>query len=389
MRTAMLTATAVALLLSVRAPAPRRPRARRASRRPSPAARRTPTRPRTRRPHWLPPDMWVHLHWIPFDEARLHAAPEDRPRRDLVVAAARRPDARRARRRSAAGRTRAKLAAALVAPRAAHVSSGDAARAARPRATGSSCRVISPSTCCCTCSTRRSDPHHARDLFGVHSTTAFQAPAPPGPQPAADRAHPRPHPRADAARARARAARRRPRGRRCTRDVGAPGADRAPAPAAPDPALARRGPLQRPAADRRRQAAAIPFRPSFASPVAERRRHTVLFDAQQAAPPLAVRYGEVVLDGRDLRQRRPDRPARRARRRRCWTARARATTRACRATGASSPSRSAAGNRTFAKRYGNVTIGLADLRLADGPRADRRRAAAAACRPPTTRSLSA
>src|ERR1700710_204689 len=22
-------------------------------------------------PHWLPHDMWVHMHWVPFDESRL------------------------------------------------------------------------------------------------------------------------------------------------------------------------------------------------------------------------------------------------------------------------------------------------------------------------------
>jgi Tol biopolymer transport system component len=86
----------------------------------------------------------------------------------------------------------------------------------------------------------------------------------------------------------------------------------------------------------------------------------VLFDAQQAAPPLAVRYGEVVLEGRDLQtgaQLDPrdaslgallDRP--------------------CSSYGPSLSSDAtkiayeiSAGNRTFAKRYGNVVVAVADL----------------------------
>lgn len=30
--------------------------------------------PKTAPPHWLPPEAWVYNHWLPFDEARLYAA---------------------------------------------------------------------------------------------------------------------------------------------------------------------------------------------------------------------------------------------------------------------------------------------------------------------------
>ena len=102
-----------------------------------------------------------------------------------------------------------------------------------------------------------------------------------------------------------------------------------------------------------------PFRASFASPVLSGDGRVVLFDAQQPAPPLAVRFGEVVLEGRDLAsgaQLDPrdasvgallDRP--------------------CSSYGPSLSSDGtkvayeiSAGNRTYAKRYGNVVVAVAD-----------------------------
>jgi Tol biopolymer transport system component len=103
-----------------------------------------------------------------------------------------------------------------------------------------------------------------------------------------------------------------------------------------------------------------PFRPSFASPALSGDGSVVLFDAQQPAPPLAVRYGEVVLEGRDLRTGAQLDP-------RDASAAALAD-RPCSSYG---PSLSAdgrriayeisAGNRTYAKRYGNVVVAVADI----------------------------
>ena len=103
-----------------------------------------------------------------------------------------------------------------------------------------------------------------------------------------------------------------------------------------------------------------PFRPSFASPALSGDGRTVMFDAQQPAPPLAVRYGEVVLEGRDLQTGTQLDPR--------DASRAALEDRPCSSYG---PDLSAdgrriafemsAGNRTYAKRYGNVVIALADL----------------------------
>ncbi len=103
-----------------------------------------------------------------------------------------------------------------------------------------------------------------------------------------------------------------------------------------------------------------PFRPSFASPSLSGDGELVLFDAQQPAPPLAVRYGEVVLEGRDLRTGAQLDPRD-----------ASAAALAGRPCSSYGPSLSAdgqriayeisAGNRTYAKRYGNVVVAVADL----------------------------
>lgn len=325
-------------------------------------------------PHWLPAGMWVHLHWIPFDEARLQQLLKtDRSeiwswlRHDVQTLAdlgKQRgwPDPKR-------------LAAALVAPRAAHVSKARL-RVLRGRAYRILVQGHLAQHALLHMLHQEVGPHHARDLFGVHDTAAFQAQR-----------------RLDLSPLRIG----RTHGR--TRAQMQRGLERELRHAA------REGVME--GATSRRQAQIVlqrqlrqiprwlgedhyngppqtvkgklrfPFRPSFASPVISADGRTVLFDAQQAAPPLAVRYGEVVLEGRDLQsgaqidprdgsqQALVDRPC-----------------------SSYDPSVSgdgrfiafemSAGNRTFAKRYGNVTIALADLRsqtvraLTGGPRADGR-----------------
>ena len=144
------------------------------------------------------------------------------------------------------------------------------------------------------------------------------------------------------------------------RHVAAPGADRAAAPAAPGPALARRGPLQRPAADGRGQAA-LPVPPVVREPrpVGRRARRAVRRPAAGAAAGRALRRGRA----RGPRPRRPARSSTRA------TARVGALLdRPCSSYGPSLSSDGtqlayeiAAGNRTYAKRYGNVVVALADM----------------------------
>ena len=102
------------------------------------------------------------------------------------------------------------------------------------------------------------------------------------------------------------------------------------------------------------------FRPSFASPAISGDGSVVLFDAQQPAPPLAVRYGEVVLEGRNLTTGAQLDPR--------DASIAAIEDRPCSSYG---PSLSdggqriayemSAGNRTFAKRYGNVVVAVADV----------------------------
>jgi Tol biopolymer transport system component len=103
-----------------------------------------------------------------------------------------------------------------------------------------------------------------------------------------------------------------------------------------------------------------PFRPSFASPVLSGDGGTVLFDAQQPAPPLAVRYGEVVLEGRDLATGAQLDPR--------DASTGALLDRPCSSYGASLSSDGtkmayeiSAGNRTYAKRYGNVVVAVADM----------------------------
>jgi hypothetical protein len=123
-------------------------------------------------PHWLPPDMWVHLHWVPFDEARLqsllHASRSQLWRwlrndaRTLTQLGAQRgyPSPRR-------------LAATLVAPRAKDVSAAMArelrARTLRVLVQGHlSQHLIFHSL------HQEAGPQAAASLFGVRDTATFQ-----------------------------------------------------------------------------------------------------------------------------------------------------------------------------------------------------------------------
>ncbi|HEV7808309.1 MAG TPA: hypothetical protein VGO80_21060 [Solirubrobacteraceae bacterium] len=308
-------------------------------------------------PHWLPRDMWVHLHWVPFDEARLqsllHASRAELWRwlRDDTQTLAQ------------LGAQRGhpsphELAAALVAPRAADVSAAMLrrlrARTLRVLVQGHlSQHLIFHSL------HQEAGPEAAADLFGVRDTAAFQRERRLDLSPLRiGRAH---------GRTRARMQGGLERELRAAARAGVAGGDTSPRQAAI--VLARQlrqvprwlgedhynGPPQTDGGALR-----YPFRPSFASPALASDGGSVLFDAQQPAPPLAVRYGELVLEGRELAggtqidprdgslQALLDRP--------------------CSSYGPSLSSDGrriayeiSAGNRTYAKRYGNVVVAVADL----------------------------
>ncbi len=308
-------------------------------------------------PHWLPHDMWVHLHWVPFDEARLQKLLHSSRRalwqwlrndvQTLAQLGARHGY-------SSPGR----LAAALVAPRAKDVSAKKLAelraRTLRVLVQGHlSQHLIFHSL------HQEAGPEAASKLFGVRDTRSFQrlrrldlSPLRIG------RTHGRTRHEMQAGLQRA------------LRTAAREGFERGDTSARQAQIVLQRqlrqvprwlgedhynGPPQTTAGTLR-----YPFRPSFASPALSGDGRTVLFDAQQPAPPLAVRYGEVVLEGRDLAtgaQLDPrdasigallDRP--------------------CSSYGASLSSDGtkaayeiSAGNRTYAKRYGNVVVAVADL----------------------------
>ena len=308
-------------------------------------------------PHWLPHDMWIHLHWVPFDERRLQSLLKaDRAelwrwlRHDLQTLA--QLGAQRG--YPSAGR----LADALVAPRAKHVSRAQLrvlrARTLRVLVQGHlSQHLIFHSL------HQEAGPRAARELFGVRDTKTFQklrqldlSPLRIG------RTH---------GRTRAQMQGGLERELRMAAREGVENGDTSPRQA--QIVLQRQlrqvprwlgedhynGPPQTHHGKLR-----FAFRPSFASPALSGDGSTVLFDAQQPAPPLAVRYGEVVLEGRDLQTGTQLDPR--------DASRAALEDRPCSSYG---PDLSAdgrriafemsAGNRTYAKRYGNVVIALADL----------------------------
>lgn len=308
-------------------------------------------------PHWLPPDMWIHLHWVPFDEARLHALLHTtrgelwlwlrNDTQTLAELGAKRgwPSA-------------PKLAAALVAPRAKQVSRAKLqvlrARTLQVLLQGHlSQHLIFHSL------HQEAGPEAAAALFGVTSTGEFQrlrrldlSPLRIG------RTYGRTREQMQGGLERAlRAAARK----------GVKGGDTSAHQA--QVVLQRQlrqvprwlsedhynGPPQTVGGKPR-----YPFRPSFASPALSGDGSMVLFDAQQPAPPLAVRYGEVVLEGRDLATGLQVDPR--------DDSHAALLDRPC---SSYDPSLSAsgtriayeisAGNRTYAKRFGNVVVAVADL----------------------------
>ncbi len=309
-------------------------------------------------PHWLPPDEWVHMHWIPFDEARLHALLKTSRdelwawlRHDvqtIAELAAQRgwPDPKR-------------LARALVAPRGADVSPtmlGELRRRAlRILVQGHLSQHVLLHML-----HQEVGPHHARELFGVRDTQAFQALRRNDLSPL----------RIGRAHGRTRAQMQHGLERELRHAAHAGVMEDATSARQAQIVLQRQlrqvprwlgedhynGPPQTKAGK-----LLYPFRPSFASPAISDDGQTVMFDAQQAAPALAVRYGEVVLEGRDRSsgaqidprdaspQALTDRP--------CSSYDASLS-----GDGRAIAFEIAAGNRTFAKRYGNVVVAFADLR---------------------------
>lgn len=119
-----------------------------------------------------------------------------------------------------------------------------------------------------------------------------------------------------------------------------------------------------------------PFRASFASPALSGDASTVFFDAAQPTPPLAVKFGEVNLAGMDLGSQTALTP-----RDVSATAQADAPCSSFNADvsadGQTIAYEIGSGNRTFAKRYGNVAVALGNLqthalrRVAGGARGKR------------------
>ncbi len=326
---------------------------------PAPVAGRAPDSdaPPGSAPHWLPHDMWVHLHWVPFDEARLQRLL--RTSRRGLWEWLRHDVQTLAELGAARGYTSPrKLAAALVAPRAKDVSPALArelrARTLRVLVQGHlSQHLIFHSL------HQQAGPEAAPKLFGARDTRAFQrlrrldlSPLRIG------RTH---------GRTRAQMQRGLERELRAAAREGVERGDTSPRQARV--VLQRQlrqvprwlgedhynGPPQTVAGKLRHA-----FRPSFASPALSGDGRVVLFDAQQPAPPLAVRYGEVVLAGRDLRTGAQLDPR--------DASDAALTDRPCSSYGPSLSSDGqtvayeiSAGNRTYAKRYGNVVVAVADL----------------------------
>ena len=325
---------------------------------PAPVAGRPPDSdaPPGSAPHWLPHDMWVHLHWVPFDEARLQSLLHS-SRRALWQWLRNDVQTLAALGKAHGYSSPSKLAAALVAPRANDVSPKMLreleARTLRVLVQGHlSQHLIFHSL------HQEAGPEAAAKLFGVKDTEAFQrlrrldlSPLRIG------RTH---------GRTRAQMQRGLERELRAAAREGVQA--KATSPRQAQIVLQRQlrqvprwlgedhynGPPQTTVGKLR-----YPFRASFASPALSSDGRVVLFDAQQPAPPLAVRFGEVVLEGRDLAsgaQLDPrdasvgallDRP--------------------CSSYGPSLSSDGtkiafeiSAGNRTYAKRYGNVVVAVAD-----------------------------
>jgi len=320
-------------------------------------------------PHWLPADHWVHHHYVPFDEVRLYALlhtsrqglwqwlRDDNQTIAQLAAARGWPDP-------------GALASELIAPRARDVDATMLrelrARTLRVLGQGHLAQhVIFHSL------HQEAGPDAAAALFGVESTRAFQrlrrldlSPLQIG------RRH---------GKTRASMQRGLERVLRAAAEHGVHGGDVSERQAQ---TLLRRqlrqlprwlteehynGPPQTIAGKPR-----YPFRPSFASPALAADGSRVLFDAAQPAPALAVAFGEVNLGGRNLLTGEPldprDASPRAQEDRPCSSFNASIS-----GSGRVAAYEVSAGNRTFAKRYGNVVIAVADLqagtlrRVAGGP----------------------
>jgi len=315
--------------------------------------------PRNAPPHWIPWEPWVLYHWLPYDERRLQTLLRaDRQELWAWLRDDRRTLAGLARRRGHHSLRR--LARRLVAPRLAHVRPGLrrvlVRRALRTLTQGHLAQHILFHSL-----HQEAGPEAAPRIFGVPDAEAFRALRRLDLSPLRiGRMHGRT--RAQMQRGLVAALRGRIRegirGGHVSRGQG-------------DLFLERQlrqvprwlgedhynGPPQTDARGRPRH----PFRPSFSSPALAGDGGTVLFDAIQPLPPLAVRFGEVSLEGRDLRGGA-----------RLVPRDASASALAARPCSSFNPAVSgdgrvaafelSAGNRTFAKRYGNVQVVVADLR---------------------------
>jgi len=308
-------------------------------------------------PHWLPHDSWVHLHWVPFDERRLQALLHTgRPGLWRWLRDDTQTLAQLGRRHGYA--SAGALATALVAPRKHHVPAARLrvlrARTLRVLVQGHlSQHLIFHSL------HQDAGPQAAASIFGVRDTKAFQrlrrldlSPLSIG------RTH---------GRTRLGMQRGLKRALRAAARKGVEGKDTSARQA--QIVLQRQlrqvprwlgedhynGPPQTVEGKLR-----YPFRQSFAAPALAGDGSTVMFDAQQPAPPLAMRFGEVVLEGRDLRsgdQLDPRDASRDALLDRPCSSYSPALS----GNGRRIAYEVAAGNRTYAKRYGNVVVALADL----------------------------
>ena len=306
-------------------------------------------------PHWIPNEEWVQQHWLPFDEAALHALLRTNRRQlwrylrdDTHTLGALGVE------RGFAGPQ--ELARKLVAPR--RVSAEQRrtleARALRVLTQGHLSQHMVFHTL-----HQNAGPRQARTAFGVAGTAEFQRLR-----------------RLDLSPLRIGRLHGRTRGgmqggiERALRAAAASGVRGGDVSARQSALFVQRQLRQVPrwlGEDHyngppvtRRGKPVDPFRPSWATPALSTDGTHVVFDAAQPLPPLAVRFGEVNLEGRRLADGAAIDPR--------DASRQALATRPC---SSFNPSLSAdgrrvayelsAGNTTFAKRYGNVRVAVGDL----------------------------
>jgi hypothetical protein len=309
-------------------------------------------------PHWIPWEPWVLYHWLPYDERRLQALLRaDRRELWAWLRDDRRTLGALARRRG--HRSLRRLARRLVAPRLAGVPAARrralVSRALRTLTQGHLAQHILFHSL-----HQEAGPEAAARIFGVRDSEAFRAlrrldlsPLRIGRMHGRTRAQMQ---RGLVAALRARMAEG-VRGGHISRGQGALFLERQ---LRQVPRWLGEDHYNGPPQTNSRGRPIHPFRPSFSSPALAGDGGTVLFDAIQPAPPLAVRFGEVNLEGRDLRDGA-----------RLVPRDASASALAARPCSSFNPAVSgdgqvaafelSAGNRTFAKRYGDVRVVVADL----------------------------